>query len=107
MLEPGPFLTDIYTTNSNVAPPHPAYKNPALEGSKWRAIFQSRLIVDGDPQKACAAFEKASQLEDPPIRLPLHKLAFEMAKKKGECLIDVVDKYEDWFDDLYLPVGME
>lgn len=102
VLEPGPFRTEISTTNGNVAPPHPAYTDPELQGSKWRVIFKSGALMDGDPEKACIVFEKASQLEDPPIRLPLHRVVLDVANKKGKGLIEAAEKYKDWSDDLYL-----
>ncbi|KAG8221645.1 NAD(P)-binding protein [Butyriboletus roseoflavus] len=102
ILQPGPFLTEITTTNRHLAPPHPAYTNPELSGSKWRAIFESGGFVDGDPKKACIAFEKASRLEDPPMRLPLHRRVLDMANEKGKSLIETAEKYRHWSDDLYL-----
>jgi NAD(P)-dependent dehydrogenase (short-subunit alcohol dehydrogenase family) len=105
ILEPGPFRTELHGgANGNVAPPHPAYTNPELAGSKWRAISESDGVnsYDGDPQKACIAFEKASRLEDPPIRLPLHKRVLVAANGKGKSLIEAAEKYKEWSDDLYL-----
>ncbi|KAH0826309.1 NAD(P)-binding protein, partial [Lanmaoa asiatica] len=102
ILEPGPFLTELATTNRIVVPPHPAYTDPEMQGSKWRMIFKSGVFTDGDPQKACVAFEKASRLEDPPIRLPLHRRALDVANEKGKGLIETAEKYKDWSDDLYL-----
>ncbi|KAG9311278.1 NAD(P)-binding protein [Chiua virens] len=102
LLEVGPFRTELGTVNSNVAPPHPAYTSPDLPGSKWRILFKSGVIYDGDPQKACIAFEKASRMEDPPLRLPLHRGVLQAASGKGKSLIETVEKYRDWSDDLYL-----
>jgi len=65
-------------------------------------IAEAGGLMDGDPKKVCIAFEKASRLEDPPIRLPLHKLALRMANWKGTSLIEAAEKYKDWSDDLYL-----
>ncbi|KAH0826056.1 NAD(P)-binding protein, partial [Lanmaoa asiatica] len=101
MLEPGPFRTEIVMTNSNIAPPHPAYTNPDLPGSKTRVILKSGVLMDGDPQKACIAFEKASRLEDPPIRLPLHRRVLDLTNEKGKSLVETAEKYKDWSNDLY------
>lgn len=57
--------------------------------------------MDGDPQKACITFEKVSQLEDPPIRLPLHRRILGLANAKGKSLIETAEKYKEWSDDLY------
>lgn len=58
--------------------------------------------MDGDPKKACIAFEKVSLLEDPPIRIPLHRRVLDMANEKGRNLIEAAEKYKDWSNDLYL-----
>jgi len=100
ILEPGPFRTGI-AKYRNVVPPHPAYTDPGLPGSKWREMCKSEAFSNGDPQKACIVFDKVSRLEDPPIRLPLHQIALHMASEKGKSLIETVQKYRDWSDELY------
>ncbi|KAI9570960.1 NAD(P)-binding protein [Boletus coccyginus] len=100
ILEPGPFRTELGATNVTIAPPHPAYTNPELEGFKWRATAKAGGVAYGDPKKACIAFERASRLEDPPIRLPLHKRVLFSANRKGTSLIEAAEKYKDWSDDL-------
>ncbi|KAF9235955.1 NAD(P)-binding protein [Melanogaster broomeanus] len=102
IIEPGPFRTQLSQTNSNVAPPHPAYTDPNLPGMKFRELFLTGTTYDGDPDKACVAFEKVSQMEDPPIRMPLHRRVLGMAAMKGMGLLETVEKYKDWSEDLYL-----
>lgn len=41
-------------------------------------------------------------MEDPPVRLPLHRRAVGMSIVKGKSLIETAEKYKDWSDDLYL-----
>ncbi|KAF8838321.1 NAD(P)-binding protein [Paxillus ammoniavirescens] len=102
ILEPGPFRTQLSQANSNIAPAHPAYTGSNLPGSKFRQLFQTGAAYDGDPEKACIAFEKVSRLEDPPIRLPLYRKVLVMAGGKGKSLLQTVEKYKDWSEDLYL-----
>jgi hypothetical protein len=102
IVEPGPFRTQLSQANSNIAPVHPAYTDSNLPGSKFRELFQTGVTYDGDPEKACIAFEKVSRLEDPPIRLPLHRGVLAMASRKGRSLLETVEKYKDWSEDLYL-----
>ena len=103
ILNLGAFRTDLFSkAQTGLAPPHPAYTDPELPGTKWRAVFQAAPHATGDPQKACAAFEQISQLEDPPIRLPLHRMALDMVRGKGDNLIEAVEKHKDWSADLYL-----
>ncbi|KIJ64087.1 hypothetical protein HYDPIDRAFT_28974 [Hydnomerulius pinastri MD-312] len=101
ILEPGPFRTGLSQAISRMAPVHPAYADPSLPGSQFRAVFQQEFIYDGNPEKACVAFEKASRMEDPPIRLPLHRRALGMASGKGKSLLEAVEKYAEWSEDLY------
>ncbi|KIJ58351.1 hypothetical protein HYDPIDRAFT_34272 [Hydnomerulius pinastri MD-312] len=101
LLEPGPFRTQLSTGNNRLAPVHPAYADPSLPGSQFRASFATGVFYDGNPEKACAAFEKASRLEDPPIRLPLHRRVLGMASGKGKSLLEAVERYGTWSDDLY------
>lgn len=42
------------------------------------------------------------QLDDPPFYLPLHKTALEAAKIKGQKLLQAVQDYGSWSDDVYL-----
>ncbi|KAF9228469.1 NAD(P)-binding protein [Gyrodon lividus] len=101
VIEPGPFLTQISQTNRHMVPVHPAYADPSSESSRFRAHFAQGTFYDGDPDKACVTFEKVSLLDDPPIRLPLHRAVLEMAAGKAKSLLDIVAKYGSWSDDLY------
>ncbi|KAF9218483.1 NAD(P)-binding protein, partial [Gyrodon lividus] len=102
IVEPGPFRTQLSQANSNIALAHPAYTDPSLPGSKFRQLFRTGVFYDGDPEKACVAFEKVSRLEDPPIRLPLHRRVLAIASGKGKSLLETVEKYKDWSEGLYL-----
>jgi hypothetical protein len=43
-----------------------------------------------------------AQLDEPPLYLPLHRTALEAAKNKGQKLIQAVEEYGSWSDDVYL-----
>lgn len=58
-------------------------------------------MYDGDVEKAVAAIEKFSQLEDAPLRLPLHRRVVASTRDKAKSLVTEVDKYESWSNDLY------
>ncbi|KAF8838318.1 NAD(P)-binding protein [Paxillus ammoniavirescens] len=101
VIEPGPFLTQISQANCHMPPVHPAYADPSLGSSQFRARFIQASLYDGDPDKACVAFERVSCLEDPPMRLPLHRLVLELVVGKAKSLLELVDKYGSWSDDIY------
>ncbi|KAF9235948.1 NAD(P)-binding protein [Melanogaster broomeanus] len=101
LLEPGPFLTQISQANLQMTPVHPAYTDPSLPTSLFRSKFVQTGLYDGDPRKAAVVFEKVSRLEDPPIRLPLHRRVVGLAAEKAKGLEEIVDKYGSWSDDLY------
>ena len=35
------------------------------------------------------------------IRLPMHRVALDSARKKGEMLVEAAEKFAGWSDDLY------
>ena len=58
-------------------------------------------MFDGDVAKAAIAIEKFSQLEDAPIRFPLHRRVVASMRDKAKNLSEEADKYESWTEDLY------
>ncbi|KAF9232135.1 hypothetical protein BU15DRAFT_81566 [Melanogaster broomeanus] len=88
IIEPGPFRTKD----------HP--KSPS---SQMRAYFASESgAVDGDADKAVVAMEKLVHLDNPPLRLPLHKWTVAAIKEKIQKVLEEVQAYESWSDDLYI-----
>ncbi|KAG2116842.1 NAD(P)-binding protein [Suillus clintonianus] len=100
MIEPGPFRTAISKENMQILPQHPAYADPELPGSKFRHHMTSTL-ADGDTEKAVVVIEKLTHLDEPPLRLPLHKLAIGAVREKAKSLIETMDRYESWSEDVY------
>ncbi|EGN99846.1 hypothetical protein SERLA73DRAFT_180088 [Serpula lacrymans var. lacrymans S7.3] len=102
LVEPALFRTPAPSKNF-MEPPHPAYADPSLPSSKYRSLYPGvERIFTGDPAKLAQAMYRLSELEDPPFRLPLHKVALDTARRKGESLIKAVDEYASWSDDIYL-----
>lgn len=101
ILEPGPYRTEISEGNYRDVPPHPAYADSALPASQVRKFLASPHSFDGDVAKAVVVVNKVSQLEDAPIRFPLHKKLVADMRDKAKGLSEVADKYESWTDDLY------
>ncbi|KIJ64081.1 hypothetical protein HYDPIDRAFT_91317 [Hydnomerulius pinastri MD-312] len=100
ILEPGPYRTQM-PQNSRLATQHPAYANPALPGSQFRQFVTNTESYDGNVDKAVAAIERFSHLEDAPMRLPLHRRVVASTRDKAKSLVEEVDKYGSWSDDLY------
>ncbi|KAH7890341.1 hypothetical protein F5I97DRAFT_1800051 [Phlebopus sp. FC_14] len=100
LIEPGPFRTKIVKENIRVSSQHPAYSDPASPSSQFRAYITS-AAVDGDADKATATIEKLVHLDNPPVRLPLHKKSVASAREKAQSILDDVAAYESWSDDLY------
>lgn len=101
ILEPGPYRTEMSRGNYRAVPPHPAYADPALPASQVRGFLETPELFDGDVTKAVILIDKISQLEELPIRFPLHKVLVADLRDKAKSLSEVADKYESWTDDLY------
>ncbi|KAG0694147.1 NAD(P)-binding protein [Suillus ampliporus] len=100
IIEPGPFRTRMFTDNMHPSPQHPAYDNPELAGSKFRQWVTSTL-PDGDTEKAVVVIEKLTRLDEPPLRLPLHRGTIKAGREKAKSLIDTMDRYESWSENIY------
>ncbi|KAG2367754.1 hypothetical protein BDR07DRAFT_1271415 [Suillus spraguei] len=104
LIEPGLFRTSMIQSRVT-EPVHPAYEsNPSLPTRKYRALYPDieDTHFNGDPAKFAEVAYKLSRLDDPPIRLPLHRVALESARKKGESLLETAENWSSWSDDIYL-----
>ncbi|KAF9221717.1 NAD(P)-binding protein [Gyrodon lividus] len=99
IIEPGGFRTKIIKENMKMTAQLPAYADPTSASSQLRVLFTSD--VDGDADKATAAMEKLVHLNNPPLRLPLHKATVVAVKDKAQKVLDEVQAYESWSEDLY------
>ncbi|KAG0697675.1 NAD(P)-binding protein [Suillus ampliporus] len=91
IIEPGPFRTRMLTDDI-----HLGLANPELADSKPR-----QRVTLGDPEKAVAVIEKLTHLDEPPLRLPLHRNAIAAGREKVKSLNDDMDRYESWSENVY------
>lgn len=101
-------------TNLINIPPHPAYasyvspdlsKDPPQPQGLLPSIITRQLVTmpfPGDTAKAAAVIYRLSELEDPPMRLPLGKHAVRLAREKMDAVKRDVDAYEGWSEGLEL-----
>lgn len=101
LLEPGPFRTEFSERNFRPLPQHPAYADPALPRSQVCKYIGSPELFDGDVSKAMVVIKKVSQLENPPVRFPLHKRTVATLRERAKEYSDLADGYESWVEDLY------
>jgi hypothetical protein len=87
---------------SNVAylPPHPAYTNENLPVNLYRKLGGT-IVADGNSDKAAQQFLKIVELENPPLRFPIHKDAIAAVRTKAKNLLEAADAYESWSEDVY------
>ncbi|KAG1809700.1 NAD(P)-binding protein [Suillus subaureus] len=100
IIEPGPFRTGMFGGNMELVPQHSAYADPELPGSKFRQYMTSTL-ADGDTEKAVVVIEKLTHLDDPPLRIPLHRIAVRAGREKAKSLTEIIDRYESWTENVY------
>ncbi|KAI0790751.1 hypothetical protein C8Q75DRAFT_806139 [Abortiporus biennis] len=102
LMEVGDFRTSIFDT-AETYPVHPAYTKPSLSGHKVREWLNTvPESLQGDPVKAAQQIYRVANLPDPPIRLAIGKDAIESIRKSVNAMLDELDKYEDWSEDLVL-----
>ncbi|KAG1812418.1 uncharacterized protein BJ212DRAFT_1483055 [Suillus subaureus] len=103
LIEPGLFRTSVIQSRVT-EPVHPAYtSNASLPTRKYRALYPDieQTHFDGDPAKFAEVAYRLSRLDEPPVRLPLHRVALESARQKGELLLEAAEKWSSWSDDVY------
>ncbi|KAG1865838.1 hypothetical protein DFJ58DRAFT_770489, partial [Suillus subalutaceus] len=103
LVEPGLFRTSVIQ-NCVTEPVHPAYaSNASLPTRTYRALYPGieQTHFDGDPAKFAEMVYNLSRLDEPPVRLPLHRVALESARQKGELLLEAAEKWSSWSDDVY------
>jgi len=103
ILEPGPFRTKCPTVNMITDPVHPAYTDPSLPTTQLRSIFANpNPIFNGDPEKFAEAVYRVAYLEDPPLRLPIHRASLVTLREKGRELLETAQKWESWSEDVLI-----
>ena len=92
-VEPGPFRTDWAGTSATYAPNTLAdYTETAEKNAKAIEKVSGNQI--GDPLKAVQAMYALTQLEHPPVHLPLGAPAYNRIRLKLEAFRKEIDEYE-------------
>ncbi|KAF8552529.1 NAD(P)-binding protein, partial [Imleria badia] len=103
IIQPALFRTNTAWSTA-VDPVHPAYSDPDLPSRKTRNLYPGELaerLYNGDPKKFARAMYRLAHMDDPPLYLPLHRVAVEAAKARGEGLIQTAEEYASWSKDVY------
>ncbi|OJT10626.1 hypothetical protein TRAPUB_12874 [Trametes pubescens] len=112
LIEPGAFKTSVFNIDTNmiVVPQHPAYANPALPVYHERGAFlksggqelpdSSADLEPADTSRAVAKIIEFSRLPSPPLHFPLGKDAISAVRDKVKTLVEEIDQYESWSDNL-------
>lgn len=92
-VEPGPFRTDWAGRSANYTEIEiEGYERSAgaiMEGLRARSGKQA-----GDPVRAAHAMYALTELEEPPVHLPLGAWAYKGARMKVKAMLEEIDKYE-------------
>lgn len=93
IIEPGPFRTDFAGASVQIPALHPDYKESAssLIRDYMKLIHNNQ---EGDPIKAAQIMIKLSEMENPPLRLPLGKIAMERIEIKFLSQAKEFEAYE-------------
>jgi len=100
IVEHGPFRSKIMGSHIKSVPFHPAYAHPKMIGPQFFNVCADDAFSDGDPYKAAAAMGKIARLDDPPLRLPLHKFSLGLVRNKLDVTTRELEKYASWSDDV-------
>ncbi|KAH7911691.1 hypothetical protein BJ138DRAFT_1085149 [Hygrophoropsis aurantiaca] len=102
LVAPGPFMTEgIRVPSVQIQDPHPTYTEPQLPGQQQREFFKSSKIY-GDTAKAVIVMERLAHVDEPPVRMPLHKMSIDLARQKAKRVERETADYESWSEDVYL-----
>ncbi len=86
---------------------HPSYTNPAIGGVIVRQALanldpNNTPFIRGDPDKLSEVVYRVTDMEDPPLWLPLGKDAYVRARAKIASYLADINKYESLSEDLDL-----
>ena len=59
------------------------------------------IVADGSSEKAAQQFLKLVELENYPLRFPIHRLVIAAARTKAKNFLEAADTYESWSEDVY------
>lgn len=93
-VEPGPFRTDWAGRSATKVPIQiEAYQQTAARF--FRYIDQAHGNQPGDPRRAAEAMYALTQLDQPPVHLPLGAMAYRGAREKAQAFLAELDQFED------------
>lgn len=93
LVEPGPFRTEFAGSSFRVADQIiEDYNNTA--GAFRQKIKQIHGLQEGDPEKAAHAIYQITRLDEPPLRLPLGKMAVVSIRSKLESVTKDLEQCE-------------
>jgi NAD(P)-dependent dehydrogenase (short-subunit alcohol dehydrogenase family) len=92
IIEPGPFRTDFAGQSIHIPSVHPDYKDSPA--NRVRAYIDNiNAKQSGDPAKAAKIMIHIAELQDPPLRLLLGKVALERIQNKLQVQNDELKKF--------------
>ncbi|CAL1703540.1 unnamed protein product [Somion occarium] len=101
LVQPGFFRTDV-GAKSVVFPIHPAYTNPTLPGTIFRAFLASGKEIGSDTAQGVEKIYELACLSEPPMRLALGIDAIRDIRAELKGVEADVGKYESWSEGLVL-----
>lgn len=99
LIEPGATNTEAAGTFATT-PAHAAYTAADSVVTNVRGGFQSMMTNGADVKLAVVEVYKLSELEQPPLRLPLGKDSINIIRQQLAAITADVDKYESWSEKL-------
>jgi len=95
IIEPGPFRTDFANRSLAVMPEMPAYDEAMIATRNY--IQKVDGNQPGDPIKGAKLMIKLTELENPPLRLPLGRMALDRWNGK---LNQFTNDLKNWHDEI-------
>ena len=93
-IEPGPFRTDWAGRSANLFHSEIVdYKESAWKNVQSISGVSGKQV--GDPEKAANAMYKVTQMEKPPLHLPLGASSYKRARIKFSTILEEFDQYEN------------
>lgn len=93
LMEPGPFRTDFAGSSIVMAPPMNAYAH--TDAAAIRSyIAKANGAQPGDPLKAMRILIQLSDMENPPLRMPLGKVAYERIQGKESLQREEFERFK-------------
>lgn len=94
IVQPGPFRTDFAGTSFKQA------NTTIVDYANTAGVFREKIKQvngkqEGDPEKAAKAIYDISKIENPPLRLPLGKIALLTLKSKLESVSKDLDDFKE------------